>query len=127
MQVYTPVYHKKQYLLVPVTLNKKDRRLFILDTGIRLTAMKSEVAHSVSKTRVNFTNSVQTVSGSSLHLYRDSFDFQFANLSIDNQSHILEFDPSTTVETERWKLKSAACLASTSYIRSPCTSTIEMG
>jgi Tfp pilus assembly protein PilF len=91
---YTPVYHKNQYLLAPVMLNKKDRRLFVLDTGIRLSTMTSEVAHAISNTRLNFTNPVQTVSGSTLHIYRDSFDLQFANLSLDNQSHILEFDPS---------------------------------
>jgi tetratricopeptide (TPR) repeat protein len=91
---YTPVYHKNQYLLVPVMLNKKDRRLFVLDTGIRLTTMTSEVAHSISNTRVNFTNPVQTVSGAKLQIYRDSFDLQFANLSLDRQGHILEWDPS---------------------------------
>ena len=91
---FTPVYHKNQYLLVPVMLNKKDRRLFVLDSGIRLSTMTSEVAHAISNTRMNFTNPVQTVSGSTLHVYRDSFDLQFANLSLDNQGHILEFDPS---------------------------------
>jgi tetratricopeptide (TPR) repeat protein len=90
---YTPVYHKNQYLLVPVMLNKKDRRLFVLDTGIRLSTMTSEIAHSISNTRVNFTNAVRTVSGSTLQIYRDSFDLQFANLSLDHQGHILEFDP----------------------------------
>jgi tetratricopeptide (TPR) repeat protein len=94
MRGYTPVYHKSQYMLVPVMLNKKDRRLFVLDTGIRLTTMTSEVAHSISNTRVNFTNPVKTVSGSTLQIYRDSFDLQFASLSLDRQGHILEFDPS---------------------------------
>lgn len=94
MRGYTPVYHKNQYLLVPVMLNKKDRRLFVLDTGIRLTTMTSEVAHAISNTRINFTNPVKTVSGSTLQVYRDSFDFQFANLALDRQAHILEFDPS---------------------------------
>jgi tetratricopeptide (TPR) repeat protein len=91
---YSPVYHKNQYLLVPVMLNKKNRRLFVLDTGIRLSTMTSEVAHSISNTRVNFTNPVKTVSGSTLQIYRDSFDLQFANLSLDRQGHILEWDPS---------------------------------
>jgi tetratricopeptide (TPR) repeat protein len=91
---YTPVYHKSQYLLVPVMLNNKDRRLFVLDTGIRLSTMTSEVAHSISNTRVNFTNPVRTESGATLQIYRDSFDLQFANLSLDRQGHILEFDPS---------------------------------
>jgi tetratricopeptide (TPR) repeat protein len=95
MPGYTPIYHKSQYLLVPVTLNKKERRLFVLDTGIRLTTMTSEVAHSISNTRVNFTNAVRTVSGSTLQIYRDSFDLQFADLSLDRQGHVLEFDPST--------------------------------
>ena len=95
MQSYTPVYHKNQYLLVPVMINKKDRRLFVLDTGIRLSTMTPEVAHSVSGTRLNFTNPVPSVSGPALHVYRDSFDLQFANLSLDHKDHILEFDPST--------------------------------
>ena len=95
MQSYTPVYHKNQYLLVPVMIDKKDRRLFVLDTGIRLSTMTPEVAHSVSGTRLNFTNSIPTVSGAKVQIYRDSFDLQFANLSLDHKDHILEFDPST--------------------------------
>jgi hypothetical protein len=95
LKSYTPVYHKSQYLLVPVMVDKKDRRLFVLDTGIRLSTMTPEVAHAVSGTRMNFTNSVPSVSGPPLHIYRDSFDLQFANLSLDHKDHILEFDPST--------------------------------
>jgi hypothetical protein len=95
LKSYTPVYHKSQYLLVPVMIDRKDRRLFVLDTGIRLSTMTPEVAHAVSGTRLNFTNSVPSVSGPPLHIYRDSFDLQFANLSLDHKDHILEFDPST--------------------------------
>ncbi len=43
---------------------------------------------------MNFTNPVRTVSGATLQIYRDSFDLQFANLSLDRQGHIREFDPS---------------------------------
>jgi predicted aspartyl protease len=99
MHGYTPVFHKHQYLLVPVMLNKKDRQLFVLDTGIRLTTMTSEIAHAISNTRVNFTNAMKTLSGSTLQIYRDSFDLQFANLSLDRQGHILEFDPSAVEES----------------------------
>jgi tetratricopeptide (TPR) repeat protein len=95
MQSYAPVYHKSQYLLVPVMIDKKDRRLFVLDTGIRLSTMTPEVAHAVSGTRLNFTNPMPSVSGPPLQIYRDSFDLQFANLSLDHKDHILEFDPST--------------------------------
>jgi hypothetical protein len=59
-----------------------------------MSTMTSQVAHSVSSTRLNFTNSMKTVSGSTLQVYRDGFDLQFANLSFDHRDHILEFDPS---------------------------------
>jgi Tfp pilus assembly protein PilF len=95
VRTFTPVYHKNQYLLVPVMINKKDRGLFVLDTGMRMTTMTLAAAHSVSNTRLNFTNSVKTVSGSTLQIYRDGFDLQFANLSFDHKDHILEFDPAT--------------------------------
>ena len=90
---FMPVYHRRQYLLVPAMLDNKARRLFILDSGIRASTMRPDVAHSVSTTKINFTNSVQTVSGSTLQVYRDSFDFQLANLSLNHQSHIFELDP----------------------------------
>jgi len=90
---FTPVYHRRQFLLVPVMLNSKMQRLFILDTGIRLSTMRPEVAHAISTTKVNFTNSVETVSGGKLQIYRDTFQFQYANLPLQHQAGILEFDP----------------------------------
>ena len=79
---------------MPVLLDNRSRKLFVLDSGIRLSTMTSDAAHSVSKTKLNFTNPLQTVSGSTIQIYRDSFDFQFASLSLNHQGHILEFDPS---------------------------------
>jgi tetratricopeptide (TPR) repeat protein len=93
LQGFTPVYHRRQYLLVPVMLDKTTPRLFVLDSGIRYSTMTSEAAHSVSKMKVNFTNAVQTVSGAKLQVYRDSFNLQFANLNLTNQNHIFELDP----------------------------------
>jgi hypothetical protein len=90
---FTPVYHRHQFLLVPVMLNSKMQRLFVLDTGIRLSTMRPEVAHAISTTRVNFTNSVETVSGGKLQIYRDIFQFQYANLPLQHQAGVLEFDP----------------------------------
>ncbi len=89
----TPVYHRRQYLLVPVALNNRSRQLFVLDTGMRFSTMTSETAHAISNMKVNFTNTIQTDSGAPAHVYRDSFDFQFANLALPHQSHVLEFDP----------------------------------
>ena len=89
---YTPVYHRRQYLLVPVLLNNKARKLFVLDTGMRFSTMTSETAHAISSTKANFTNTMQTASGPTAQVYRDNFDFQFAQLSLTSQSHVLQWD-----------------------------------
>ena len=91
---YTPVYHRRQYLLVPVLLNNKARKLFVLDTGMRFSTMTSETAHAISSTKTNFTNSLQTAFGPTAQVYRDNFDFQFAKLSLTGQSHVLQWDMS---------------------------------
>lgn len=90
---YQPVYHRRQYLLVPVTIDDKVHKLFALDTGMRISAMNPETAHSASDTKVNFTNSVPTKTGQKVQLYRDNFDFQFAKMSLDRQAGILDFEP----------------------------------
>ena len=92
---YSPVYHRLQYLLVPVTLNNKERRLFVLDSGIRLSAMTLAVAHLVSSTQHGFTNSFQTVSGATIHTYSGKFDMEFAHQQLRGRGGILEFDPAT--------------------------------
>jgi tetratricopeptide (TPR) repeat protein len=90
---FTPVYHRRQYLLVPLTFGNKSRRLFILATGMRFSAMDSVTAHSLSKITVNFTNSEQTANGGKAQFYREVFDMQLGNLPQIHQGHILEFDP----------------------------------
>ncbi|MFC5862499.1 hypothetical protein ACFPT7_09380 [Acidicapsa dinghuensis] len=89
---YTPVYHKQQYLLVPVMLNQKMQRLFVLDTGIRFSTMTAEVAHGISTTKIGFTNPAKTPSGSTLQIYRDRFAFRYANLEVSDGG-VLEYDP----------------------------------
>ncbi len=101
---FTPVYHRRQYLLVPVTLNGKQRKLFVLDSGVRYTTMPSEVAHSVSTTRVNFTNAAKTTSGATINVYRDSFDFEFADLLLRNRSRLLEMESPSTEASVGMKL-----------------------
>ncbi|HEX6773747.1 MAG TPA: tetratricopeptide repeat protein [Acidobacteriaceae bacterium] len=104
MSSYTPIYHRQQFLLVPVVLNNRQRRLFAVDSGMRMTTMTSEAAHLVSSTRMNFTNSEPTVGGGTLQIYRDHFDFQFANVSFDNQAQILEFEPSAIDENAGFEI-----------------------
>ena len=92
---FTHVYHRRQYLLEPITFGNNSRRLFILATGMRFSAMTSEVAHSLSKMTVNFTNTEPTVQGAKVQFYREVFDMQVANLAQIHQGHILELDPTT--------------------------------
>lgn len=92
---FIPAYHRRQYLLLPVTFNNQSQQLFVLASGMRYSAMTSEAAHSVSKMTINFTNSEQTVSGGKVQFFRDTFQMQFANLPQIHQAHILQLDPST--------------------------------
>ncbi len=89
---YSPIYHRLQYLLVPVTLNGKERRLFALDSGIRLSAISLPVAHSVNPTRHGFTSSVKTMSGATIQTYNDSFDLKFAHQQLRSHEGLLEFE-----------------------------------
>lgn len=91
---YEPVYHRRQLLLVPITIGKKLRKLFVLDSGMLMTAMDSETAHAVSNTKINFTNPLPTKSGQPAQVYRDSFDIQFAGLSTTEKSgSVLAYNP----------------------------------
>ena len=80
---------------MPVTLNGREQRLFVLDSGIRLSTMTLPVAHLVSSTQRNFTNPMKTTAGATFQVYRDGFDFEFADLKLPNRTGVLEFDPST--------------------------------
>lgn len=91
---YEPIYHRRQYLLVPVTLNNKSRKLFALDTGMRMSTMDSRTAHEASDMKVDFTNSLATKSGPPAQVYRDHFNFQFADQSMERPTgSILASDP----------------------------------
>jgi tetratricopeptide (TPR) repeat protein len=89
---FVPIYHRRQYLLVPVTFDNKSRKLFVLGTGMPYTAMSSEAAHSVSNLKMNFTNAERTASGVKEEFYRDKFDLQLANLPLIQHRRIVEFD-----------------------------------
>jgi tetratricopeptide (TPR) repeat protein len=91
---FAPVYHRRQYLLEPLAFGNKSRKLFILATGMRFSAMTSETAHSLSKMTVNFTNTEQTAQGTRVQFFREIFDMQLPNLPQIHQGHILELDPS---------------------------------
>jgi Tfp pilus assembly protein PilF len=90
---FTPVYHRRQYLLVPLTFGNQSRKLFMLSTGMRFSAMNPEAAHSLSKITMNFTNPEMTAQGTKVNFYREVFDMKLGNLPQIHQGHILELDP----------------------------------
>ncbi|MDE3199468.1 MAG: tetratricopeptide repeat protein [Acidobacteriota bacterium] len=91
---YVPVYHSRQYLLVPVNVDNKTQKLFALDTGMRMSAMDSTTAHAASSTKMNFTNPLQTKGGSQARVYRDPFQLQFADVSTERKTDsIVAFEP----------------------------------
>jgi tetratricopeptide (TPR) repeat protein len=90
---YVPAYRRRHYLMLQATIDNKARQLFVLDTGMRFSAMTLDAAHAVSDIKMNFTNPMQSASGPPIQVYRDRFDFQFANLSLSHQDHVVEFDP----------------------------------
>ena len=92
---YVPIYHRRHYLMLQTLVNNKVPQLFVLDTGMRLSAMTDQAAHAVSDIKMNFTNPMQTASGPPLQVYRDHFIFQFANLLVTHQDRVVEFDPSS--------------------------------
>ncbi len=95
---YMPVYHSRQYLLVPVNVDNKTQKLFALDTGMRMSAMDSTTAHAASDTKMNFTNPLQTEGGSQARVYRDPFQLQFADVStLRKTDSIVAFEP-TAIE-----------------------------
>ena len=89
---FTPVYHRRQYLLIPVTFANKSRKLFVLGTGMPYTAMTSVAAHSLSNLKTNFTNSERSASGVKEEFYRDTFDLQLANLPLIQHRRIVQVD-----------------------------------
>ncbi|HEV2462472.1 MAG TPA: aspartyl protease family protein [Acidobacteriaceae bacterium] len=95
MKGYVPVYHWRQFLLIPVTVDKKERRLFVAGTGATYTTMALDVARAVSKPGRDFTYEMQTVSGAKEEFYRDHFDLRFANLPVIQHRSIVEYDLAT--------------------------------
>lgn len=101
---FTPVYRRRQYFLAPVTFKDNSQKLFILATGMRNSAMTSDAAHSVSKMKVDFTNTEQTTSGGKVQFFREVFDMQLPNQPQIHQGHIIEFDPTVVDQNAGFKI-----------------------
>jgi tetratricopeptide (TPR) repeat protein len=89
---FVPVYHRRQFLLLPVAFKNGSRQLFFLGTAMPYTAMSPEAVGSVSDIKQNVTDSERTASGRREQFYHSKFDFQLASLPLIQRRRILEFD-----------------------------------
>lgn len=89
---FIPVYHRHNYLLLPVTVNNSAQGLFLLGSGMSYTAMAPEIAHSVSHLKMEFTYTVESTSGAKDVFYRDTFALQFADQPPINHLHAVNYD-----------------------------------
>ena len=82
MKDWTPVYRVGHWLLLPVNMNKKVNKLFILDTGAWATSVAPDAAREVTK--VNSAGDqmkVKGISGTVQQAYfADQITFYFAHL-----------------------------------------------
>lgn len=95
MNGYVPVYRRRQFLLIPVTIDNKERRFFVVGTGVPYTTMALDLAHAVSRPERDFVYALRTPSGKTEEFYRDHFDLEFANLSAIRHRRMMEYDHAT--------------------------------
>ena len=122
---FVPVYHRRQFLLLPVAFKNGSRQLFVLGTAMPYTAMSSEAVRSVSDIKQNVTDSERTASGAKEQFYRAKFDFQLASLPLIQRRRILEFDFSDIDRQAGFQV--AGVLGLEFCIRWLCISIIAMG
>ena len=92
LEGFVPVYHRRHYLLLPVAFPNGTKKLFVLASGMRSSAMTLEAAHAESKMTMNFTNAEPTASGGKMEFYREVFDLQMASLTPIPEGHMVEMD-----------------------------------
>jgi len=94
MRDYTSVYRVGHNLILPASLNGKQLKLFILDTGAWSTSISPDAAREVTKVHRDWDTNVHGINGKVANVFTaNSITFRFANLS--QQAHDLaSFDTS---------------------------------
>jgi predicted aspartyl protease len=86
MRDYFPIFRSGHFLIVPVILNNKIERLFILDTGAFSTAISPDAARLVTKVHgVDVSSAVRGLSGGVDKLsFSEAVNFRFAGIQQQN-------------------------------------------
>ena len=94
MKGYAPVFRSGHMLIVPVTLNGKENRLFLVDTGAFSTAIAPEAARAVTKVRGGDPGTVRGMSGEVAKVqFSEAVNFRFAGIEQQNND-LFTFDTS---------------------------------
>ena len=94
MQDYTSVYRIGHDLILPASINGKDLKLFILDTGAWSTTISPDAAREVTKVHRDWDADIRGVSGKVANVYTaSSVTFRFAHLS-QKANDLTSFDTS---------------------------------
>lgn len=100
MRNYTAVFRIGHDLILPVSLNKKKVKLFILDTGAWATSIAPTAAREVTKVRGDDTYEIHGVSGKVEKVYSaDDITFYFGGVS-QQISEVPSFDLSSVSKSE---------------------------
>jgi predicted aspartyl protease len=92
MKDYSPVFRSGHFLIVPVTLNGKETRLFIVDTGAFSTSISPEAARAVTRVSGGDAGSVRGMSGAVAKVqFSQAIDFRFAGIEQQNND-LVTFD-----------------------------------
>lgn len=94
MKDYFPVLRSGHYLIVPVVLNGKENRLFIVDTGAFSTSISPDAARAVTKVHGGGTGLVKGLSGDVNKVsFSEAINFRFAGIEQQNND-LFTFDAS---------------------------------
>ena len=94
MKDYFPVFRSGHFLIVPVVLNGKQSRLFMVDTGAFSTAISPDAARAVTKVHGGGAGLVKGLSGDVAKVsFSEAINFRFAGIEQQNND-LFTFDTS---------------------------------
>lgn len=94
MKDYFPVFRSGHFLIVPVVLNGKQSRLFMVDTGAFSTAISPDAARAVTKVHGGGAGLVKGLSGEVAKVsFSEAVNFRFAGIEQQNND-LFTFDTS---------------------------------
>jgi thioredoxin-like negative regulator of GroEL len=93
MKDYTPVYRAGTDVILPVMVNRKFPKLFLMDTAVGFTMLSPEAAHEIAEGHKDRVYEVRDLNGTDTRFSAGDVQLSFAGLS-QNVTHIASYDTS---------------------------------